>query len=144
MADAGKLPLRASSEAYDDATSAIRAEGSSLEVADEFAGDNMKAIKRTALPMSAEVAEGALTLYQGQGGRRRPGGFDPFHVATVRRCDLPFLTSDRFIVAKGQTLRVRVLPLRMGSLPGHRAEERFFPPSLRRRNKRAVCGRRRW
>lgn len=104
-ADSGELLLRTSSEVYDDAISAIRADGTPLSVANGFVSD-MKSIPHTALPMSAEIAEDALTLYVAQGGRRKLSYFDSFHVATARRYDLTLLTSDKFILANSRALGI--------------------------------------
>lgn len=109
-ADSGELTLRTSSEVYDDAISAIRADGTSLSVANSFVAD-MKSIAHTALPMSAEIAEEALSLYMAQGGRRKLSYFDSFHVATAKRYDLALLTSDRFILANSGSLRIRSMNL---------------------------------
>ena len=107
---ADELVLRTSSEVYDDAISAIRADGAPLEVAESFVAD-MKSIPHSALPMSAEVAEDAMAIYKSHGGRSRLGYFDSFHVATARRYDLTFLTSDRFIIQNAGELGVRALNL---------------------------------
>ncbi len=109
-AEKGTIALRTSSEVYDDAISAIRAEGTSIEVANGFVSD-MSSIRHTALPMSAEIAEKALSLYGKYGGRRRLSYFDAFHVATAVRYDLPLLTSDRFILQNAAPFGVAVRDL---------------------------------
>jgi predicted nucleic acid-binding protein len=109
-AEDGRLIIRTSSEVYDDAVSAIRAGGASLELANDFVAD-MKSIPHTSLPMSAEIAERALQLYRSNGGRRRLSYFDSFHVATAMRYDLPMLTSDRFIIQNAPDLGMVALDL---------------------------------
>ncbi|MBI3859139.1 MAG: PIN domain-containing protein [Thaumarchaeota archaeon] len=109
-ADSGVLDLRTSSEVYDDAITAMRADGLSLELAMSFVGD-MKSFRHTPLPMSAEIAEDALSLYYLHGGRRKLSYFDSFHVATARRYDLPLLTSDGFILEQSGALSLEVQSL---------------------------------
>jgi predicted nucleic acid-binding protein len=109
-ATAGKIRLRVSSEIYDDVVSALRADENPLDVARDFVAD-MKAIPHTSLPMSAEVAEDALSLYIEFGGRRRLSYFDSLHVATARRFNLPMLTSDGWIAQNQSRLRVAVTEL---------------------------------
>lgn len=109
-AEDGPLVLRTSSEVYDDAISAIRAGGVSLEVANEFVSD-MKSITHVALPISAEIAEEAVALYRSHGGRRKLSYFDSFHVATAKRYDIPLLTSDKFILQNAGTFGIETADL---------------------------------
>ncbi len=109
-ASAGSLELRTSSEVYDDAISAIRANGSPLNVAHSFVSD-MKSIPHSPLPMSAEVSEDALSMYIKHGGRRRLSYFDSFHVATAKRYVLTLLTSDRYIVDNAQAFGMKTKDL---------------------------------
>jgi len=106
-AQRGSVELRASSEVYDDAISAIRADGTSLEVAHSFVSD-MRSIPHVTLPMSAEVAEEAMALYTKYGGRRKLSYFDSFHVATAKRYALKMLTSDQYIIENACTLAVQL------------------------------------
>ncbi len=108
---AGAIELRASSEVYDDAVSAIRADNLPLNVAYGFVAD-MKSIPHTCLPMSAEVAEEALNLYLRYGGRRRLGYFESFHVATAKRYGLPLLTSDKYMIGSKVALGTEAVDLR--------------------------------
>ncbi|QQG49279.1 MAG: PIN domain-containing protein [archaeon] len=109
-AEEGELELRTSSEVYDDAITAIRADGLPLEVAQRFVAD-IKSFRQTSLPMTPEIAEDALDLYRRHGGRRRLSYFDSFHVATARRYDLPLLTSDRYVLEESETLGLKVWDL---------------------------------
>ncbi len=106
----GGLDLRTSSEIYDDAISAVRADGAPLEIARDFVAD-MKAIPHTPYPMSAEVAEEAMSLYLGHGGRGGLSYFDSFHIATAKRYDLPILTSDKYMIERSAKLGVSVVDL---------------------------------
>ena len=69
-ATSGSLELRTSSEVYDDAISAMRADGVPLSKVRDFISD-MKSIPHKPLPMSAEIAEEASVLYLKHGGRRK-------------------------------------------------------------------------
>lgn len=109
-AESGQLELRTSSEVYDDAISAIRSDGHPLDLARAFVSD-MKSLPHSPLPMSAEVAEEALNLYINHGGRSKLSYFDAFHVATAKRYDLAFLTSDRFVLRNAAALGVVTLDL---------------------------------
>jgi len=104
------VELRTSSETYDDAISAIRADGLSLEVARSFVSD-MKVIPHKAMPLSAEIAEEALSLYIIHGGRGKLSYFDSFHVATAKRYDIPMLTSDKFIVQNHSAFGIETIEL---------------------------------
>ncbi len=106
----GGLDLRTSSEVYDDAISAIRADGAPIQVARDFVAD-MKSIPHTPYPMSAEVAEEAMSLYLDLGGRRSLSYFDSFHIATAKRFDLTLLTSDKYIIEQSAKLGVSVVDL---------------------------------
>ncbi len=109
-ASAGDLELRTSSEVYDDAISAIRADNAPLSLARDFISD-MKSIPHTPLPMSAEVAEEALGMYIQHGGRRKLSYFDSFHVATAKRYALSLLTSDKYLIEHASSLGVSVASL---------------------------------
>jgi predicted nucleic acid-binding protein len=106
----GNLELKVSSETYDDAISAIRADEQPFEIARSFVSD-MKSIPHTAFPLSVEIAEDALGLYISHGGRRRLSYFDSFHVATAIRYDIPLLTSDKYIIKHQSKLGVRATDL---------------------------------
>lgn len=108
QAESGQMELRVSSEAYDDAISAIRADGAPLSLAQSFVAD-MKSIPHSALPLSAEIAEEALSLYIRHGGRRRLSYFDSFHVATAKRYVLPMITSDRYIMREAKNFGIRTI-----------------------------------
>jgi predicted nucleic acid-binding protein len=119
-ASAGRVSLKTSSEVYDDAISAIRADEDSLDVARSFVSD-MRSIPHVAMPMSAEVAEDALALYIEHGGRRRLSYFDSFHVACARRYDLALLTSDGWIIENRKALGLAVKDLAHWKGPGDSA-----------------------
>jgi predicted nucleic acid-binding protein len=106
----GNVELKVSSETYDDAISAIRADELPLAVARSFISD-IKLIPHTALPLTVEIAEEAIGLYSSHGGRSRLSYFDSFHVATARRYNLPLLTSDRYIIQRQSKLGVEVIDL---------------------------------
>ena len=110
QATAGLVSLKTSSEVYDDAISAIRADEDSLDVAHNFVSD-MRSIPHVAMPMSAEVAEDAIGLYIEHGGRRRLSYFDSFHVACARRYGLTLLTSDGWIIENRKSLDLSVKDL---------------------------------
>lgn len=109
-ASSGNVELKASSETYDDAISAIRADELPIDVARSFVSD-MKSIPHTALPLTAEIAEEALNLYASHGGRRKLSYFDSFHVASAKRYDLPMLTSDRYVIQHQSTLGIKTIDL---------------------------------
>jgi|SRR5271155_4724053 len=109
-ASAGRVNLRTSSEVYDDAVSALRADEVPLEIVLSFVSD-MKAVSNSSMPMSAEIAEDALSMYMKHGGRRKLSYFDSMHLATAKRYGLPFLTSDRYIIRNAKTLGVRAFDL---------------------------------
>jgi len=106
----GRLTLRTSSEVYDDAITALRSDGNPLKLASDFVSD-MRSIPHAPIPMNAQIAADAVSLYMKLGGRRRLGYFDAFHVATARSAGLPFLTSDKFVIANAQGLGVTVSDL---------------------------------
>jgi len=109
-ATSGRVDLKTSSEVYDDAISAIRADGVSLEVAHSFVSD-MRSIPHTPLPTSAEIAEEAMSVYLRYGGRRKLSYFDSFHVATAKRYALELLTSDQYIIENARVLGIQVRDL---------------------------------
>lgn len=109
-ASRGALQLKVSSETYDDAISAIRADELPIDVARNFVSD-MKSIPHAALPLSAEIAEEALNFYASHGGRRRLSYFDSFHVASAKRYDLPMLTSDRYVIRHQSVLGIDTIDL---------------------------------
>ncbi len=112
----GALVLRTSSEVYDDAISAIRADGAPIDVARDFVAD-MKSIPHTPYPMSGEIAEEAMSLYLSHGGRRGLSYFDSFHIATARRHDLAILTSDKYMIEHSAKLGVSVVDLSKWKVP---------------------------
>jgi predicted nucleic acid-binding protein len=109
-ASAGTITLRTSSEVYDDAITAIRSEGQPLRVAREFVSD-MRSVSHSPVPMSAQIAADALSLYEAFGGRGRLSYFDSFHVATAKSLDMSLLTSDRYVIRNARRLGVRALNL---------------------------------
>jgi len=109
-ASAGRVNLKTSSEVYDDAISALRADEVPLKTVLSFVSD-MKAISHSSMPISAEIAEDALSMYMKHGGRRRLSYFDSMHLATAKRYDLPFLTSDQYVIRNAKTLGARTFDL---------------------------------
>jgi len=107
----GAVKPYASSEVYDDIASALRSQGTSLEVVESFLRD-VASIPHRAIPVTAEIAADALRLYREYGGPRRLHYFDSFHVALARERDLPLLTSDKYILRNADRLGVRVINLR--------------------------------
>jgi predicted nucleic acid-binding protein len=104
-AEAGGIQLRTSSEVYDDAITAIRSDGYALKLALDFVSD-MRSIPHTPLPMNAQVAADAMSLYLKLGGRSKLSYFDSFHVATARSVGMNLLTSDRYILANNRALGI--------------------------------------
>ena len=113
-ADSGEITLKTSSEVYDDAISAIRSDGASMDLAHSFVSD-MRSVPHTALPMSADIAEHAVGLYLQHAGRRRLSYFDSFHVATARSYGIPLLTSDAYIIENAGTFQIEAR--RLGDWP---------------------------
>ena len=109
-ASAGTITLRASSEVYDDAITALRSEGQPLRVARDFISD-MWSISHTPVPVSAQVAAEALSLYHEFGGRGRLSYFDSFHVATAKSLGARLLTSDGYINRNAVKLGVEAFDL---------------------------------
>jgi predicted nucleic acid-binding protein len=109
-ASSGLLELRTSSEVYDDAISALRSDNVPLHIIHDFVS-KMKSIPHKALPVSAEIAEEALVMYQKHGGRRKLSYFDSFHAATAKRYVLPFLTSDGYMIQHSKELGITATDL---------------------------------
>ena len=110
QASAGTITLRVSSEVYDDAITAIRSEGQPLDVARDFVSD-MRSMPHSPVPMSAQIAADAMSLYGEFGGRGRLSYFDSFHVATARSMGARLLTSDRYVNRNHLKLGVKVADL---------------------------------
>lgn len=104
------LELRTSSEVYDDAISALRSDNVALHIIHDFVS-KMKSIPHKALPVSAEIAEEALVMYQKHGGRRKLSYFDSFHAATAKRYTLPLLTSDGYMIQHAKDLGITAIDL---------------------------------
>ena len=104
------LELRTSSEFYDYAISALRSDKVSLYIIHDFVS-KMKSIPHKALPVSAEIAEEALVMYQKHGGRRKLSYFDSFHAATPKRYTLPLLTSDDYMTQHAKDLGITATDL---------------------------------
>ncbi len=109
-AEDGKFELQTSSEIYDDAISALRSGETSFETVKSFLAD-MKAIPHRSLPMTADIAEYAMSLYAKYGGPRRLSYFDSFHVATAKRFDLKLVTSDHYMLKHGKEIGISVADL---------------------------------
>jgi predicted nucleic acid-binding protein len=109
-ASASVLELRTSSEVYDDAVTAMRSDKVAFAVIRDFIS-KMKSIPHKSLPMSAEIAEESLAIYQKYGGRRRLSYFDSFHVSTAKRYGLPLLTSDGYLIHHSKDLGISVTAL---------------------------------
>jgi predicted nucleic acid-binding protein len=109
-ASASMLELRTSSEVYDDAVTAMRSDNIALNIIRDFIS-KMKSIPHKPLPMSAEIAEEALEIYQRHGGRRKISYFDSFHAATAKRYNLPLLTSDVYLIRHSSDLGITATAL---------------------------------
>jgi predicted nucleic acid-binding protein len=109
-ANSGHLELRTSSEVYDDAISVLRSGEVELNIIHDFVS-KMKSIPHKSLPMSAEIAEEALSMYRKYGGRSRLSYFDSFHAATAKRFALPLLTSDGYLRRHAKDLEISVTDL---------------------------------
>ena len=110
LASSGDLLLKTSSELYDDAILALRSDGLPLEEAREFVSD-MRSIPHSPVPMNAQIAADALSLYIDHGGRGRLSYFDTFHVATAKSQALPMLTSDGYVNRNATKLGVEAFDL---------------------------------
>ena len=109
-ASSGLLELRASSEIYDDAISALLSDNISLNIILDFVS-KMKSIPHRPMPLGPEIAEEALTMYLKHGGRRKLSYFDSFHAATAKRYSLTLLTSDQYIINYTEDLGIAVTDL---------------------------------
>ncbi len=118
-ASANTLELRTSSEVYDDAITAMRSDNIPLPIIRDFIS-KMKSIPHKPVPVSAEIAEEALAIYEKYGGRRKLSYFDSFHAVTAKRYDLPLLTSDRYLADHAKELGIVVAPLSSSSFSGPR------------------------
>lgn len=110
-AEEGRLDLMTSSEVYDDVVTALRSQGVSSEEAANFV-DDMKKIRHKPLPVTADIASGALRLYSEHGGPRKLHYFDAFHVATARNDNLTLVTRDTFIIENAKKMGVKVTDIR--------------------------------
>lgn len=110
-ADRGLLKLQAASEIYDDLVTALRSDGTAIDVVSELLSD-LRKLPHETLPTTLDVASEAVTLYASYGGSRRLHYFDSFHVATSKVFDLPLVTSDRFILRNMKRLGITALDLR--------------------------------
>ena len=103
--------LYVSSEAYDDAITALKSKGvkddAILDLLDKWA-----AIPHRALPTTVEIATEALQLYRKHGGRRKLHYFDAFHVATSKHYGIPLVTSDKYIIENDEKLGINVINLK--------------------------------
>jgi predicted nucleic acid-binding protein len=109
-AENGELELRTSSEVYDDAISALRSGGTTLDVVRNFLAD-MRTIPHRPLPMTADIAEYAMNLYARYGGPGKLSYFDSFHIATANRFDLKLVTGDRYVLEHGSEMGISVIDL---------------------------------
>jgi predicted nucleic acid-binding protein len=110
-AEKGLLKLYTASEIYDDLVTALRSNGTPMNVVVEFLND-LRVIRHEVLPTTQDVASEAMQLYARFGGPRRLHYFDSFHVATAKTYDIPIITSDRFVLKNSQALGVSALDLR--------------------------------
>ena len=111
LAVEGKVVLAVSSEAYDDAITALRSKGVKTSVVLDML-KKWASIPHQVLPLTIEAAIEALRLYNLYGGRRRLHYFDAFHVATAKYYDLPLVTSDKYIITHSEALGIDVINLR--------------------------------
>ena len=114
-ASSSMVELRTSSEVYDDAVTAMRSDNIAFAIIRDFIS-KMKSIPHKSLPMSAEIAEEALAIYQRYGGRSKLSYFDSFHAATAKRYGLPLLTSDGYLIRHGNDLGISVTALSLIAL----------------------------
>ena len=106
----GMVEAYVSSEIYDDIISMLHNNGISLRDVIAFI-DAVSKIPHEPLPVNPEIAMLAMKYYAGHGGTRRLHYFDSYHVATAKYYDLPFLTSDRYIIRNAGELGVEVTDL---------------------------------
>jgi len=100
-----------SSEAFDDAITGLRSKGVNMDVIVDLL-EKWASIPHEVLPITPEIAIDALNLYRMYGGPRKLHYFDSFHVATARYYNIPFLTSDKYIIEYHRELKVEVMDLR--------------------------------
>ncbi|KPV65261.1 MAG: PIN domain protein [Candidatus Bathyarchaeota archaeon BA1] len=109
-ADRGETKLCVSSEIYDDITSALRSDNIPLNLVVNFIED-MKLIPHHPLPMTAEIAHEALRLYRLHRGSRKLHYFDAYHVASAKLYNLPFITSDKYVLEHQNELGIASIDL---------------------------------
>ncbi|MHB8565916.1 MAG: PIN domain-containing protein [Nitrososphaerales archaeon] len=71
----------------------------------------MKSIPNKSLPICAEIAEEALTMYQNHRGRRKLSHLDSFHTATAKRYAMSLLTSDPYMIHHARDLGITATDL---------------------------------
>ncbi len=106
-----RLRASVSSALYDDVITGLRSKDYPLSDA-KAAIRGIAAIPHVSLPVTPEIALTALELYERHGGSRRLHYFDSFHVATAAHHRLPFITSDKYIVANEGALGIKAVDLR--------------------------------
>jgi len=110
-ADSGLLKLRTASEIYDDIVTALRSDDVAIDLVIELLTD-LKKLPHEVLPTTLDIAIEAMKLYSQYGGSRRLHYFDSFHVATAKLNELPFVTSDRYLLKNSTKLGIVSLDLR--------------------------------
>ncbi len=117
LASSDRVSLKTSSEVCDDAITALRSDGRSLELAFEFVSA-MRSLPHVSVAMNGQIASDALSMYLKAGGGSRLSYFDSFHVATAKDLGLPLLTSDGYILKNAGALGVNALDLATWKGPG--------------------------
>lgn len=108
----GEVSLAVSSEAYDDAVTALKSKGVETKTIVDIL-EKWASIPHETLPVTIEIAIQALKLYGQHGGPRKLHYFDAFHVATAKHYNLPLVTSDKYIIENARQLGVEVIDLKM-------------------------------
>ena len=103
--------LYVSSEAYDDAITALRSKGVKNDVILDLL-DKWAAIPHRPLPTTVEIAAEALKLYRKHGGPRKLHYFDAFHAATSKHYGIPLVTSDKYITENAEKLGINAINLK--------------------------------
>ncbi len=110
-----QLNLFVSSEIFNEMILTYRAKTHSLNEIKEILLD-LKNFSRMfsyeILPVDLDIANLAIEYYKKFGGRRKLHYHDSFHVATAKKYEKIFLTSDKFILKNQEELKIHTINLR--------------------------------
>jgi len=105
------INLFISSEIFNDIISAYRSKGYSFYQIKELLLD-LYDIPFKVLPVDLDIAYYAIEYYEEFGGSRKLHYYDSFHVATAKKYEKIFLTSDKFILKNQEMLNIQTIDLR--------------------------------